>query len=221
MGDSETVVAEASAAETYATAAGSGGYADSVSNPNQEAVPTAAESAGEAAQANSNYVFGYSNAGEGNAYSGDPNSMLQQAQFHATDDSKQGVGVTGANEVSSGLGNAAMESTQVPDYNSSVNGGAVAAVANAMGLENGNALENTVGSADEKQLADGYGMIFSVTYMQTYPIYDVAYSFVFSLLAAAMSAEEDRLWNIVRANSLDFTAWTALIEETEKVAEVC
>lgn len=36
-----------------------------------------------------------------------------------------------------------------------------------------------------------------------------------------MSAEEDRLWNIVRANSLDFTAWTALIEETEKVAEVC
>ncbi|KAE8692172.1 ras GTPase-activating protein-binding protein 2-like [Hibiscus syriacus] len=34
-----------------------------------------------------------------------------------------------------------------------------------------------------------------------------------------MSGEEDRLWNIVRANSLDFNAWTALIEETEKVAE--
>ncbi|PRQ55669.1 putative tetratricopeptide-like helical domain-containing protein [Rosa chinensis] len=34
-----------------------------------------------------------------------------------------------------------------------------------------------------------------------------------------MSAKEDRLWNIVRANSLDFNAWTALIEETEKVAE--
>ncbi|XP_073001173.1 pre-mRNA-processing factor 39-1 isoform X2 [Typha latifolia] len=33
------------------------------------------------------------------------------------------------------------------------------------------------------------------------------------------SAEEDRLWNIVRVNCLDFNAWTALIEETEKVAE--
>lgn len=42
------------------------------------------------------------------------------------------------------------------------------------------------------------------------------------LIAAAMSVEEDRLWNIVRANSLDFNTWTALIEETEKVAaEVC
>ncbi|WOL10648.1 pre-mRNA-processing factor 39 isoform X1 [Canna indica] len=33
------------------------------------------------------------------------------------------------------------------------------------------------------------------------------------------SAEEERLWHIVRANCLDFNAWTALIEETEKVAE--
>ncbi|CAI0434610.1 unnamed protein product [Linum tenue] len=34
----------------------------------------------------------------------------------------------------------------------------------------------------------------------------------------ATSPEEDRLWNIVKANSLDFDAWTALIDETEKVA---
>ncbi|TYH01201.1 hypothetical protein ES288_A09G038500v1 [Gossypium darwinii] len=34
-----------------------------------------------------------------------------------------------------------------------------------------------------------------------------------------MSVEEERLWSILRANSLDFNAWTALIEETEKVAE--
>ncbi|KAJ6843160.1 pre-mRNA-processing factor 39 isoform X1 [Iris pallida] len=33
------------------------------------------------------------------------------------------------------------------------------------------------------------------------------------------SAEEDRLWNMVKANCLDFNSWTALIEETEKVAE--
>ncbi|KAG9446828.1 hypothetical protein H6P81_012956 [Aristolochia fimbriata] len=35
----------------------------------------------------------------------------------------------------------------------------------------------------------------------------------------APSVEEDRLWSIVKANSLDFNAWTLLISETEKVAE--
>ncbi|CAL5353581.1 unnamed protein product [Camellia sinensis] len=34
-----------------------------------------------------------------------------------------------------------------------------------------------------------------------------------------LSADEERLWSIVRANSLDFNTWTALIDETEKVAE--
>ncbi|XP_074575508.1 pre-mRNA-processing factor 39-1-like isoform X3 [Curcuma longa] len=33
------------------------------------------------------------------------------------------------------------------------------------------------------------------------------------------SAEEERLWNLVQVNCLDFNAWTSLIEETEKVAE--
>lgn len=33
------------------------------------------------------------------------------------------------------------------------------------------------------------------------------------------SAGEDRLWSAVTANGLDFDAWTALIDETEKVAE--
>lgn len=36
----------------------------------------------------------------------------------------------------------------------------------------------------------------------------------------AVSTEEDRLWTIVKANSLDFNAWTALVQETEKMAEV-
>ncbi|XP_019165649.1 PREDICTED: pre-mRNA-processing factor 39 [Ipomoea nil] len=36
---------------------------------------------------------------------------------------------------------------------------------------------------------------------------------------SALSAEEERLWSIVRTNSLDFGAWTALIEETEKMSE--
>jgi hypothetical protein len=40
------------------------------------------------------------------------------------------------------------------------------------------------------------------------------------LFAAVLSAEEARLWNAVTANCLDFNAWTALIDETEKTAEV-
>lgn len=38
--------------------------------------------------------------------------------------------------------------------------------------------------------------------------------------AAVLSAEEARLWSVVTANCLDFNAWTTLIEETEKNAEV-
>src|SRR5262245_41013874 len=123
MGDSKTVVAETSADVTYTSA----GYADNVSNPVPEAgSSTVPEYAGEAAQANSTYAFGYSNVGDGNAYGGDPNSVLQ-AQFNKTDDSKLAVDT---NETSSGLGNTATESTQVSDYNSSVNGGVAGAVAN-------------------------------------------------------------------------------------------
>lgn len=38
---------------------------------------------------------------------------------------------------------------------------------------------------------------------------------------AGLSAEEERLWSIVTTNSLDFDAWTALIDETERMSEVC
>jgi hypothetical protein len=38
--------------------------------------------------------------------------------------------------------------------------------------------------------------------------------------SAVYSVEEERLWNLVRANCLDFNSWTALIEETERVAAV-
>ncbi|KAI4301036.1 hypothetical protein L6164_034355 [Bauhinia variegata] len=188
MGDSETVVAENSATASYTST----GYAGAIPNIVPELAPTTVESTGEASQGNSSFGFGYSSVGDGNAYSGDPNSVLQQAQFNTTEGTKQAVAVGDTNDTASGRGNTATESTQVPEYNSSVNGSVVGEVPTATGLENGNALENVDGSADEKQLADGYG---------------------------ALSAEEDRLWNIVGANSLDFNAWTALIEETEKVAE--
>lgn len=161
MGDSEPVVTEASAAEAYASA----GYAETGSNPTPEAGAAVDQSAGEAAQASSTYGYGYSNVGDTNAYAGDPNSVLQQAHFSATGDSKPAGAAADANEASAGVGTTAAESTMVSDYNSSVNGGVVGAVANAVGLENGNALENADGSADEKQQADGYGVPFSFTFL--------------------------------------------------------
>ncbi|KZV32223.1 pre-mRNA-processing factor 39-like [Dorcoceras hygrometricum] len=33
------------------------------------------------------------------------------------------------------------------------------------------------------------------------------------------SEEEDRLWSIVTTNSMDFNAWTSLVEETERISE--
>lgn len=137
MGDSETVAAETSAAETYPST----GYEDTASNPVTEAGVTPAEFAGEAtAQVNSSHGVTYS--GEGNAYAGDPNSVLQQAQFNANNDSKQAAGVPDTNEAT----------PMDADNNSSVNG----AVGSAAGLVNGNA--GLDGSADEKQLTDNYGI---------------------------------------------------------------
>lgn len=139
MGDSETVAAETSAAETYPSA----GYEDTASNPVTEAGTTPAEFAGEAtAQVNSSHGVTYS--GDGNAYAGDPNSVLQQAQFNANNDSKQAAGVPDANEAT----------PMDADNNSSVNG----TVGSAAGLVNGNAVENVDGSADEKQLTENYGI---------------------------------------------------------------
>ncbi|GFZ20190.1 tetratricopeptide repeat (TPR)-like superfamily protein [Actinidia rufa] len=37
---------------------------------------------------------------------------------------------------------------------------------------------------------------------------------------SVLSAEEERLWKVVRADSLDFNAWTSLIEETEKLDNI-
>jgi pre-mRNA-processing factor 39 len=153
MGDSETMVTETSAAETYP----SDGYNNTTaSNPVPEAAAPA-KVAGEAGvQDNSSYELGYS--GDGNAYTaGDPNSVLQQAQFSATNESKQADGAPDAN--SGAVGNEATDSTMVSGEHLSVNGGVDTA-----GLENGNALEHVDGSADEKQLTDAYGIFMPFLY---------------------------------------------------------
>jgi len=196
MADSESVVTEASAhsaAETYASA----GYAESGSNPALEAGTTVDEPAGEGAQSTSTYEYGYSNTGDVNAYTGDPNSVLQQAQFNATGDTKPAGGLPDANEASAAVGSTAAEPALVSDYSSSVNGGVVGAVANSAGLENGNALENVDGSADEKQLADGYGVDFFFM-LSIYFMNFVVSVFTFFLVRKALNVKLGRtIWCII------------------------
>ncbi|PIN14708.1 mRNA processing protein [Handroanthus impetiginosus] len=98
------------------------------------------------------------------------------------------------NENFSGLANSSLDSTQNAGYDSSLNVNGVSQAGNgatANIAENGGASADGIGSATLHQPLDGSGL----------------------------SAEEERLWSIVTANSLDFNAWTALIEETERVSE--
>ncbi|KAJ8534631.1 hypothetical protein K7X08_016359 [Anisodus acutangulus] len=91
------------------------------------------------------------------------------------------------------LADAPVGSSQVADYGSSANGNNAAEsrdIAEAAIAENGIA-SDVHGSSNMHQSEDGL----------------------------ALSPEEERLWSIVRTNSLDFNTWTALIEETEKMSE--
>ncbi|KAG5586973.1 hypothetical protein H5410_047407 [Solanum commersonii] len=90
------------------------------------------------------------------------------------------------------LADAPAGSSQVADYESSANGNTAEArdIATAGIAENGIAAD-VHGSSNMHRPEDGL----------------------------ALSPEEERLWSIVRTNSLDFNAWTALIEETEKMSE--
>ncbi|KAJ6941550.1 pre-mRNA-processing factor 39 isoform X2 [Populus alba x Populus x berolinensis] len=88
--------------------------------------------------------------------------------------------------------NSSAENAAGGGYDSAVNGNVGTEAGVAVSVENGNAGEVLGGAAAEQHFVDGS--------------------------VPETSAEEDHLWSIVKANSLDFDAWTALIDETEKVA---
>ncbi|GER24959.1 pre-mRNA-processing factor [Striga asiatica] len=98
-----------------------------------------------------------------------------------------------ANKSFAGHGDSSVD-TQVTAYGSSLNVNGVSETevgANEGITENGVASADGIGSAALHQTVDGSGL----------------------------STEEERLWSIVKTNSLDFDAWTALIEETERMSE--
>ncbi|XP_062148038.1 pre-mRNA-processing factor 39-1 isoform X4 [Alnus glutinosa] len=192
MGDSETVVSETSAAMDYAPASyTSTGYADASSNvvPNTDASPS---------EATGDFAASASLADANSTVPG--GSDLGDGNVYGTEPNpvmqEAHVNTTFepkppvSSEKVSDPESAAAKLSQVAGTNYSVN--ASVGEAGNLAVENGNASDN-VGRAVDEQQFDGF--------------------------VPAMSADEDRLWNIVRANSLDFNAWTSLIEETEKVAQ--
>ncbi|XP_057480000.1 pre-mRNA-processing factor 39-1-like isoform X2 [Actinidia eriantha] len=132
------------------------------------------------------------NVGAG-ALSTDLNYVFQ-GPATSTNDSKPSDEVAYSSENLAVPANTLVDSSQVASYDSTINGNDVSEARNIAfaGIsENGNPSDDVHGSASVHQPVDG----------------------------SVLSGEEERLWNVVRADSLDFNAWTSLIEETEKVAE--
>ncbi|XP_042503002.1 uncharacterized protein LOC122080164 [Macadamia integrifolia] len=132
---------------------------------------------------------------DGNAYDTHPSYDTQEPPVTSANESKPVIGVENTSENLISQENVVPDSAQVVSYDSSANGNGVSEMRNFTHtgrVENGSA-SNDAGGAAEQLFEEG----------------------------SALSAEAERLWSIVKANSLDFNAWTALIEETEKVAEVC
>ncbi|GAB2281828.1 hypothetical protein Dimus_016392 [Dionaea muscipula] len=128
----------------------------------------------------------------------------QQDPFHAAveaplpesvieDEKKPSLGGTENHLILDGAGGTSSDLTQADTSDSNaqgsvVNNGKVIPV--AISVENDNISSDAHGATALDEFADG----------------------------VVLSAEEERLWSIVRANSSDFNAWTSLIEETEKTA---
>ncbi|XP_024966810.1 pre-mRNA-processing factor 39 isoform X2 [Cynara cardunculus var. scolymus] len=192
MGDGEAVVSQTSAVDQYSSAPYSASdYHDRSGNAALDS-STGAET---------------TDSGDITAFVGTGNMDVDHATSHDNDpdtagksevtDVGQQVPLTTAQDVRENLPSVmdtSMDSSHVATYDSSVHGIDVSDAKSlpAVGAENGVISSYSVHtSASAQQLVDG----------------------------SALSPEEDRLWNMVRANTLDFNAWTALIEETEKTSE--
>ncbi|XP_058207837.1 pre-mRNA-processing factor 39-1-like [Rhododendron vialii] len=212
MGDSETVVAQTSTVMGYTTAGySSTDYGNTSSNAASEAVAFADGAGGKSSSSDATTTTGGLDASAdvadaaitipdgsnaaGGAFSTDLNSVMQEAPTTMdVDNSRSSYGLSATQENLAASADAVTDSSKVTGYDSSINGNEVSESANVVinGIsENGNPSDDVHGFGSEHQLLDGY----------------------------ALSAEEERLWSIVRTNSLDFNAWTALIEETERIWE--
>ncbi|GMH25917.1 hypothetical protein Nepgr_027760 [Nepenthes gracilis] len=122
-------------------------------------------------------------------------SAKKEASNTTEDETLGSVGGADNNLIIAGVESTSMELNRIANYDSNANGNVVNDVKTFSGAssgENGNISSDVVhGTTTEQQFADG----------------------------VVLSAEEERLWSIVRTNSLEFSAWTSLIEETERTTE--
>ncbi|KAF2292686.1 hypothetical protein GH714_026699 [Hevea brasiliensis] len=193
MGDSEMVVTETTAVTEYASAGyASTGYGDTSSNVAPYSSVYTTEGTGVfAASADVAYtVPTASSFADGNVYGTDSNSVVQEAHVNAIYETKPDVGMGSTSENVVATKNASIAPSQAAGYETSVNGSIGGEAVSTASAENGTTADIVEGAA--AATVDG--------------------------LVPPMSGEEERLWSIVRANSLDFDAWTALIDETEKLA---
>ncbi|KAL6968143.1 hypothetical protein U1Q18_033946 [Sarracenia purpurea var. burkii] len=196
MGDTETVVAQTAAIGGHTSVGYSSTDFDSTGS---DAAPDAGAFANgdsielvtsSATTATGDFAV---SAAVGNAP--DVSSVLQGAPTMTHYESKPSYEVAVTVENIVGPADISVDPCHVASYDSSINGNDVSEARSIelAGInENGNPSDDAHESVSVHQRVDEFAML---------------------------SAEEERLWNIVRANSLDFNAWTALIEETEKMAE--
>ncbi|KAL5702428.1 hypothetical protein ACHQM5_027650 [Ranunculus cassubicifolius] len=196
MGDSETVVAGLATVNDYS----SSGYTPADYNA---AISKAVNDGGDGmdtggiVDSNSGVLMegGYSvpeGSSYGDGYDRDTNTVMQDAtSVNVVEEAYEGTAVVAAEEASGELGG--QESVAVE---STVTGTYDSSV-------NGNGVSevSTVGHAENGNAEnDGSGELSEQQ-------------------LEAVTTEEGRLWSAVKANPLDFNSWTALIEETERVAE--
>lgn len=161
MGDSETVVAQTSEVMGY-TSAGyvSSGYADSSTNliPHPGAFQSVITGDFSVSPTSADM-------GDSDVYVMDPNSIQQGNHVGEVDETKAGVVATDHSKNAAVSENSAMESAEVVDHDSTLNGSVAAESVNASSVENGNAVENANEASEEQHFVDGSGMCLSFSFL--------------------------------------------------------
>ncbi|OVA14799.1 RNA-processing protein [Macleaya cordata] len=195
MGDSDTVIAQTSGVMEYSsTGLASSDYnyvtSNAIPGDGAFATETTGDSTSAAISTDATYtVSDGSNFGDQSTYNTDPIPNSVMQEAHVTPTDDDGKPTAGVADP--GKKNVSQENFVMESSQAGVYDSSMNGNGPIDNDVNGNALHASGGDAGEQQFVGG----------------------------PAVSTEEERLWSIVRANSLDFNAWTALIEETEKVAE--
>ncbi|GAV56669.1 hypothetical protein CFOL_v3_00211 [Cephalotus follicularis] len=128
---------------------------------------------------------------------------------------QSGTSILGDGSVYNMDPNSVLQDSQVnPAYVTNLAVGATETAENVAALENASSQAVDYNPSVNGDIVSETGNVTSVENGNASVV-----SFSVCVAPATSSEEEERLWSIVRANSSDFSAWIALIEETERIAE--